>query len=67
MNALMNLTKSDIEEFEEEGKIPSSITSIVVLGSDLRFRFKKLPEMTPSTGGYVFDDIQIQQIEKYDG
>jgi predicted phage replisome organizer len=67
MNALMNLTKSDIEEFEEEGKIPSSITSIVVLGSDLRFRFKKLPEMTPSTGGYVFDDIQMQQIEKYDG
>lgn len=67
LNALDKLTDADIEEFETEAKLPSSITSIVMVGSDMRFYFKKLPEMTPSTGGYIFDDIQMQQIEKYEG
>lgn len=67
LDALDKLTDADIEEFETEGKIPSSISSIVLVGSDMRFYFKKLPEMTPSTGGYIFDDIQLQQIEKYEG
>ena len=67
LDALDKLTDADIEEFETEAKLPSSITSIVMVGSDMRFYFKKLPEMTPSTGGYIFDDIQMQQIEKYEG
>lgn len=67
LQALDELTNADIDEFETEGKIPSKITSIVTLGSDLRFYFKKLPEKTPSTGGYIFDDIQYQEIEKYEG
>lgn len=67
LDALDKLTDADIEEFETEAKLPSSITSVVMVGSDMRFYFKKLPEMTPSTGGYIFDDIQMQQIEKYEG
>ena len=67
ITALEKLTDSDIDEFETEGKIPSTITSIVTLGSDMRFYFKKLPEMTPSTGGYIFDDITRSIVEKYEG
>ena len=63
LDALSNLSNSDLDEFEEEGKLPSSITSIVTMGSDLRFRFKKIPEKTPSTGGYVFDDISRSFVE----
>ena len=32
----------------------------MVLGPDFRLRFKSLPDMTPSTGGFVFDDIVMQ-------
>ena len=31
LEALNNLTKADVEEFEEEGKLPTSITSIMTL------------------------------------
>ena len=67
IDALNHLTDSDIEAFEEEGKIPSSISSIMTLGSDMRFYFKKLPEMTPSTGGFAFDDIMYSFIETAEG
>ena len=67
LEALGNLTQSDIDEFENDGKIPSSISSIMVLGSDMRLYFKKIPEKTPSTGGFVFDDISNDNLEKYDG
>ena len=67
LKALEELTDSDIETFMTEGKLPTSITSLVKIGNDMRFYFKKLPEMTPSTGGYIFDDIQVQDIEKYEG
>lgn len=67
IKALSELTKDEIEEFEEEGKIPTSLTTIVTMGSDMRFYFKKIPTLTPSTGGYVFDDIDYSTIEQYDG
>lgn len=59
-----NITKVDVEEFEEEGALPSALSSIVTLGSDMRFRFIKLPDMTPSTGGYVFDDITVKDVSE---
>lgn len=59
LNAINNLTENDIKSFEEDGSLPSSITSIVTIGSDMHFYFKKIPDKTPSTGGYVFDDIRI--------
>jgi hypothetical protein len=39
----------------------------MTLGSDMRLYFKKLPEMTPSTGGYVFDDIMYSFLETSEG
>ena len=63
IDALNELTNKDVEEFEEEGKLPSSLTSIVTVGSDMRLYFKKIPNKTPSTGGYIFDDISYNYIE----
>lgn len=63
LKALDELTKKDVEEFEEDGKIPASISSLMTLGSDMRLYFKKIPTMTPSTGGYIFDDIVCDALE----
>lgn len=67
LDALNNLTDDDIEAFETEYKLPSSISSIMTLGSDMRLYFKKLPDKTPSTGGYVFDDIMYSFLETAEG
>lgn len=60
LSVIENLTKEDIDNFEEDGTIPSSLTKIVTLDSDMHFKFIKLPHMSPSTGGYIFDDIVLQ-------
>ena len=62
--ALDAITNKDVEEFESEGKIPAVLSSIVTLGSDMRFYFKKIPNKTPSTGGFIFDDIQYDYIDR---
>jgi len=67
LEIINNLTKEDISNFETEGELPSSLTSIVTMGSDLRFYFNKIPSKTPSTGGYVFDDISILNVETSEG
>jgi hypothetical protein len=67
LKALNELTDSDVSEFENEGTLPSSITSIVTMGADLRFYFKKIPNMSPSTGGYIFDDISRAYVETNEG
>jgi hypothetical protein len=67
IHALNALTDKDMEEFENEGKIPSSISSIVTMGSDMRLYFKKIPNKTPSTGGYVFDDLVKSYVETNEG
>lgn len=67
LNALNDLTDADYDALEEDGTIPKKILEICDLSSDMHFYFKKLPEMTPSTGGYIFDDISRDFIEKYDG
>lgn len=67
LDALNELTDADVNAFEEDGKLPSSISSIMTLGSDMRLYFKKIPERTPSTGGYVFDDIMYSFLETAEG
>ena len=62
--ALDTITNRDVEEFENEGKIPAVLSTIVTMGSDMRFYFKKIPNKTPSTGGFVFDDIQYDYIDR---
>jgi hypothetical protein len=64
---LNELTDADVDAFEEEGKIPTSIATITTLNSDMRLYFKKLPDMTPSTGGYIFDDISRSYVETSEG
>jgi DNA polymerase elongation subunit (family B) len=62
LNALLNLNGNDVLEFEEEGTIPSSISSIMELNSaDMKLYFKKIPNALPSTGGNVFDDIVLPE------
>ena len=63
LSALNELTDSDVDAFEEDGTLPAAITSVVTMGSDLRFYFKKIPNKSPSTGGYVFDDITRSCVE----
>ena len=59
LKALNELTIDDIEKFDEDGTIPSSLTKIVQLNSDMYFKFIKLPHLSPTTGGYIFDDIVL--------
>lgn len=64
LKALENLTEDDISDFEDEGKLPKSITDVVTLSpTDMRFYFINIPNKTPSTGGYIFDDIRISMEE----
>lgn len=60
LDALNSLTKSDIDDFNDDGTIPQSLSKIVTLGADMHFRFIKLPSMCPSTGGYIFDDLLVE-------
>jgi len=63
LDALEAITNKDVEDFENEGKLPTAIASIMTLGSDMRLYFKKIPNKTPSTGGFVFDDIAYNYFE----
>ena len=67
LEALNEITDKDVKAFEDEGKLPSSISSIVTMGSDMRLYFKKIPTMTPSTGGFVFDDLSYDYLEHEEG
>ena len=60
LKELEKLTEEDIEKFEEDGTIPSSLLKIVQLNSDMHFKFVKLPNMSPTTGGYIFDDLVLK-------
>ncbi len=67
LDALSELKDEEVLEFETEGKLPASISTIVTLGSDMRLYFKRIPDKTPTTGGYVFDDISYSEIETNEG
>ena len=66
LKALDSLTNEEIEKFEEEGEIPSKISDLMTLGSDMFLYFKRIPEKKPSTGGYIFDDIKKQVFDTVD-
>ena len=65
LEALNSLTKKDIELFEDEGELPECIADVVTLDADMHLYFKKIPSMTPSTGGFVFDDISSDKYSAY--
>lgn len=59
IECLSRLTDEDIEKFEEEYELPSKIEELMTLNaSDMCLYFKDLPDMKPTTGGYIFDDIK---------
>jgi len=64
LEALNNLTDKDVEAFEEDGVLPQTILDVVTLDSDMHFYFNKIPSVVPSTGGFVFDDISYDYIDK---
>ena len=67
LEALDTITNEEVDKFEEEGEIPQVLASIVTINSsDMRFYFKKIPNKTPSTGGFVFDDIQYNYADSVD-
>ena len=67
LDALEEITNDEVDEFEEDGVLPKSIENLMTLNSsDMRLYFKKIPNRTPSTGGYVFDDIQYNYAETVD-
>ena len=67
LDALEEITNDEVEEFEDEGKLPQVLETLVTLNSaDMRLYFKKIPNRTPSTGGFVFEDIQYNYAETVD-
>lgn len=66
LKALSELTNEERDAFLEESEIPARFFDIVTINSsDLKFYFIKLPDMTPSTGGSIFEDLSIGVEEKY--
>lgn len=65
LTALSKLTQDDINSFDEEGDIPKTLLEIVTLDSDMHFKFKALPNMSPSTGGNIFDDLSMETVNSY--
>ena len=67
LEALEEITNDEVEEFETEGVIPTKLSTLVTLNAtDMRLYFKKIPNKTPSTGGFVFEDIQYNYAETVD-
>jgi hypothetical protein len=65
INAVENLTEEEIENFMEDGEIPSSMMKYVYINSDindLNFYFKEIPDMQPTLYNYV-GDINMSIIE----
>jgi hypothetical protein len=63
LKALSEITKEDVDKFNDEGEIPKSILDIVTLSpKEMCFYFNLIPDMKPTTGGYVFDDIRMQEV-----
>ena len=65
LRCLDNLTAEEINNFIEDAEIPESLQKLVYVkddANDLRFYFKDLNNMTPSTGGYLYDDISMDLI-----
>lgn len=67
LELLTEIDESDIEKFEEDYKLPPKIDAMMELNSnDLCLYFKELPNMVPTTGGYLFDDIKVHKENEID-
>lgn len=60
LSILENLTKEEVEQFDEDCTVPNKILDLMRLNtSNMCFYFKDIPDMTPTTGGYIFDDLKL--------
>ena len=66
LKALTELTDDDYKAFDEDDEIPKSLLEIVTLNNDMHFYFKKLPNMKPTTGGYIFDDLAYDYYRSFE-
>lgn len=60
LNIINNLTEDEINEFFESGELNEKLNKLVYIDwekNDLKFYFKDLPGITPSTGGSIVDDF----------
>ena len=62
IKAIESLTSDEVDDFWDDRKIPTRLENIVHLGTDeatqtLRFYFNDIPDMTPSTGGDIVEDM----------
>ena len=64
---LSKLKTEEKNEFYETGILPNALKDVVHLDMDMHVRFNLIPDMTPSSGGYVFDDIIIEEDDDDDG
>ena len=64
LDIINSLTVDEITTFNEEYILPNRITEFMNLNtSNMCLYFKDIPDMTPSTGGYIFEDIQLSEEE----
>jgi hypothetical protein len=60
--AIDSLSKEEVKDFFDEGIIPPTLAKLVYLdSSDMKLHFNDLPEMTPSTGGNIIEDITLPE------
>ena len=64
--AIDSLSKEEVKDFFDEGIIPPTLAKLVYLdSSDMKLHFNDLPEMTPSTGGNIIEDITLPENWNY--
>lgn len=65
LKILDELTDDDYDAFINDGKIPTKILAMMTLGTDMKLYFKKIPNKTPTSGGFIFEDlVRNDEIDK---
>ena len=62
LETINSFSPEEKNKWDENCEIPSKITDFMVLNtSNMCLYFKDIPDMTPSTGGYIFEDFSTQE------
>jgi DNA polymerase elongation subunit (family B) len=61
LEIINNLTIDEVVAFEDDGELPKRLSDFMTLNpKNMCLYFKDIPDMTPTTGGYIFDDLAIK-------
>lgn len=69
ISIIETLTKKEVEEMYETAEIPQRLRNLVFVKNgidDTHFYFIEMPDLRPSTGGYIFEDISVEEEEDDD-